>query len=418
MKLVSSIIVVALPVRFFLNTHALRQGGKRPVQIPSMPVTVTGELDADEGMVREKVLAKPAMLKRSRPILFHRSCPLLAKLSHRKAKGKRQHQSGLMHNRSGTQNETQIGQPTLTPNPRGKALPSSQYVPAAKTHPAKVPTASQDTNASRIEAGTAVSAIAAVHADLASEVQGANTTKASIVSRLVNAAKFHLNKHGHLDHDGRVLKSSILLGIALVGFITIQVAALAFVAWHAHMSMGMLSESCDPNPSMLRKASRKWDLLPGFVSWKDWLPPENRQTAANLPSQAEPGGAFNRGTVDWKTWASKQRNANDVGRAVNKSKFQDKSFIEEKQGAPCRSGSPTGGLDKGESHPSMRRDKESADAIESADAAAPKQLDINKRVSDVLDRSQKETMSLLSMLGEEYAAMADVEYGKQGTGRR
>lgn len=269
---------------------------------------------------------------------------------------------------------------------------------------------------------------------------------AGAVSRLAAAALHHWRQHGlhgtpyGYGTDG--VKPNILLGIALAAFIVIQVVALAFVAWQAYVSVGMLRKASAPDP---RKISRNWELIPG-ISWKDWLPPEKRHAAASLVSQAghsanqrrtkdaAPGGqdALSRVTgqvasAGRKLWRSGERRAyvpasgDDGGRAANRSRLQEMLAAERQPATAPWSDNSKEAPDKSQAAAGELRKQENWDALESTLAVATRRADMNKRILDMLDQSSsslKRTPSLDNMLDSEYDSMLEVEYGTQGVYRR
>jgi len=231
--------------------------------------------------------------------------------------------------------------------------------------------------------------------------------------------------YGAGTHKG--VQPSILLGIMLVIFIGAQLAALVFVACHAHSSLKMLRNARAPNP---QGRSGLRELIPG-ISWHDCVPYETRQRSnsghlsqrrakeGNMHCDEQIFGQMAR--QGWNTWATKQRNqytaasSDDGGQAANKARLQDMLAGDRNGAAPSwRNNATKASLAKLQR--STRGDlgapaeDEAWDSLESTLAVATRRADMNKRIMDLLHQAPKQA-SLGAMLDSEYDAMVqwDIE---------
>jgi len=245
-------------------------------------------------------------------------------------------------------------------------------------------------------------------------VDAANVTRLGDgLRKFPHALLNHYQQHGVLGSFYRPSKNkfwwaqpTILLGLALVCFIGVQVAALVYVGIHAHNSMKVLEAAKEQRPD--RKAGLR-ELIPG-ISWADCVPYENRQriNSGHLNQRrAKDGGAPGDeqfvGQVAREgvsSWRSKQRIPYTASSGADAS-------LQKLQ----RSTRPQEDL--------TPRGERAWDSLESTLAVATKQADKNKRIMDLLHQTTKPD-SLSVMLDHEYEAMVqwDVENNMPGQSRR
>jgi len=212
----------------------------------------------------------------------------------------------------------------------------------------------------------------------------------------------HYQQHGVLGSFYRSGKNNIkwyaqptiLLGMTLVCFIGVQVAALVYVGIHANNSMKVLEAAKEQRPD--RKAGR--ELIPG-ISWADCVPYESRQRSnSGHLNQRRAKDASPEEQVS--SWRSKQRSPCTATSAADAS-------LQKLQ----RSTRPQEDL--------TPRGERAWDSLETTLAVATRQADKNKRIMDLLHQTARPD-SLSVMLDHEYEAMVqwDVENNMPGQSRR
>jgi len=234
-------------------------------------------------------------------------------------------------------------------------------------------------------------------------VDAANVTRLGDgLRKFPHALLNHYQQHGVLGSFYRSGKNNIkwyaqptiLLGMTLVCFIGVQVAALVYVGIHANNSMKVLEAAKEQRPD--RKAGR--ELIPG-ISWADCVPYESRQRSnSGHLNQRRAKDASPEEQVS--SWRSKQRSPCTATSAADAS-------LQKLQ----RSTRPQEDL--------TPRGERAWDSLESTLAVATRQADKNKRIMDLLHQTARPD-SLSVMLDHEYEAMVqwDVENNMPGQSRR
>jgi len=225
------------------------------------------------------------------------------------------------------------------------------------------------------------------------------------------------------------VQPSIFLGVVLILFIVAQLAALAFVACHAHSSLTMLRQSRAPTPqSGLR------ELIPG-ISWHDCVPYESRQrsNSGNLNQRrAKEDNVLGDEQIfgqmasqGWHTWTTKQKNqymaasSDDGGQAANKARLQEMLAADRNSKRPAWARNPTkeslDKLQRSSTGAHTPRSEKAWDSLESTLAVATRRADVNKRILDLLHQAPKPN-TLEAMLDNEYDVMAQMDLENNLTG--
>jgi len=222
----------------------------------------------------------------------------------------------------------------------------------------------------------------------------------------------HYQQHGVLGSFYRSSKNkfavqpTILLGMALVCFIGVQVAALVYVGIHAHNSMKVLEAAREQRPD--RKGGLR-ELIPG-ISWADCVPYETRprSNSGHLNQRrAKDGGV----PVDEQYVGPVAREGMSSWRCKQRSPYGATSGADASLQKLQRSTRPQEDL--------TPRGERAWDSLENTLAVATRQADKNKRIMDLLHQTTKPD-SLSVMLDHEYEAMVqwDVENNLPGQAKR
>jgi len=209
---------------------------------------------------------------------------------------------------------------------------------------------------------------------------------------------------GSVYRAGEAVQPSLLLGILVVLFVVFQLAALAFVAYHAHASLMMLRKARHedaPRGSALR------ELIPG-ISWHECVPYGTKQPG-NWASQ--PGMRLNQ--------SGKHSQSSSVGGGQAGNTFSlDAAVVSDRHTAPPSwASNPTKEslekLQRSRADSGFHTRDEAWDSLESTLAVATRRADMNKRILDLLHQPPRPApaAALGTWLDREYDALVhrDVE---------